>query len=329
MTQKNYWVFRVDKRHSPFLYKELQQGRLRQGWGYHDGQNLKHFTFDGGARRNFPMLKVRKGDIVIIPHIKEFNHITLVTATEDWNTAYRFEIDPTLHDFGHIFPAKIECSIPKHHKEVLAALRRTLTNRSRFWNINWCAEEVEHILSLSKQEIAKFTPREDMATLTENLFEKFFQRDAFLDLLYKQCTRNIQDSEWEGFIVQALRALFPFYQVEKVGGKSEEKHGTDIKITLPGLFEDSYVIAIQVKDYKGLVPERVIEQINKSDFFNKTENNKSTKVIEKIVLVTQASKSENTALLENKSGVKFIFAEDFKDLLMAAAEAVLGLSSKE
>jgi hypothetical protein len=64
---KNYWGYRIDVKNQDFFFKELQQGRLRQGWGYAENQKLPE-TEDSGARKNLSMYhNVKKGDILLIP----------------------------------------------------------------------------------------------------------------------------------------------------------------------------------------------------------------------------------------------------------------------
>ena len=62
--EKNYWGYRIDVKNQDFFFKELEQGRLRQGWGYAENQKLPDTT-DSGARKNLSMYKnVKKGDIL-------------------------------------------------------------------------------------------------------------------------------------------------------------------------------------------------------------------------------------------------------------------------
>ncbi len=71
MHNKNYWGYRIDRNHIPFFRDELQEyGRLRQGWGWHNGQDLKNMTVNEGAGRNRAMLKVKK--IVFMSIITDF-----------------------------------------------------------------------------------------------------------------------------------------------------------------------------------------------------------------------------------------------------------------
>ena len=72
MKNRNYWCYRIDTNNIKFFVDELNQGRLRQGWGWDEKQDLRNFKMDEGAGRNRPMINnVKKGDKQYIsPFIK-------------------------------------------------------------------------------------------------------------------------------------------------------------------------------------------------------------------------------------------------------------------
>jgi hypothetical protein len=43
MAKKNYWCYRINNDEVDFFYRELMDNRLRQGWGWQKGQDLKNF----------------------------------------------------------------------------------------------------------------------------------------------------------------------------------------------------------------------------------------------------------------------------------------------
>ena len=91
--EKHYWGYRIDVKNQDFFFKELEQGRLRQGWGYAENQKLPE-TKDSGARKNLSMHdKVKKGDILLIPRLPDWGSVAIAEAAEDWNEGYKFEID--------------------------------------------------------------------------------------------------------------------------------------------------------------------------------------------------------------------------------------------
>lgn len=325
MRKRNYWCYRVDTSKIKYFTDELNEGRLRQGWGWDDAQDLRNFKMDEGAGRNRPIFnKVKKGDILLIPQIPNWGEVALVEATEDWNKGYVFEIDPTLGDYGHIFPAKYLKKFSRNNENVTGNLRSTLKNPSRFWNINHYSDDVEILLSSQVTELSK---RQDHNSRLESsigtVFNEVFDETVFADKLYEKLTEQFTREEWEFALVYGLKQMFPFYQIERVGGKEEKNHGTDILIKLPSILSNySYGIAIQVKDYDGFVGNEVVSQINKAGNYWDSEN---LKLIEKIVIITKAKKDENIRLLEHDKNVKFIFATELKQLLTEIGKCFIGM----
>lgn len=323
---KNYWCYRVDTSKIKFFTNELNEGRLRQGWGWDEAQDLRNFKLDEGAGRNRPMFnKVKKGDILLIPQVPNWGEVALVEATGDWNKEYIFEIDPTFGDYGHIFPAKYLKKFSRNNENVTGNLRSTLKNPSRFWNINHYSDDVEILLGSQVTELSK---RQDHNSRLESsigtVFNEVFDETVFADKLYDKLTEQFTREEWEFALVYGLKEMFPFYQIERVGGKEEKNHGTDILIKLPSILSNyTYAIAIQVKDYDGFVGKEVVSQINKADNYWVSEN---LKLIEKIVIITKAKKDDNIILFEHDKNVKFIFATELKQLLAEIGKCFIGMN---
>lgn len=327
MSERNYWCYRIDTSRIKFFIDELHNGRLRQGWGWNEKQDLRDFTMDEGAGRNRPMFnKVKRGDILLIPQLPKWGHIAIVEATEDWSQGYNFKIYEKYGDYGHIFPAKYLKSFTRYNENVTGNLRSTLKNPSRFWSINHYSNDVDFLLNITQDELVK---RQDhysrLTSIVGDVFNEYFDKQNFENKLYNKFIEQFTREEWEFALLNGLKELFPFYQVERVGGKEEKKHGTDILIRLPSLLTDyEYAIAIQIKDYHGAVGEEVIAQINKADKYWESEN---LKLIEKWVIITKSTKDMNIDLLENDSNVKIIFAAELKQLLNRIAKNIIGMKS--
>jgi len=325
MSKRNYWCYRIDTSKIKFFTNELNEGRLRQGWGWDEAQDLRDFKLDEGAGRNRPMFnRVKKGDILLIPQLPNWGEVALVEATEDWNKGYVFEIDKTLGDYGHIFPAKYLKKFTRNNKNVTGNLRSTLKNPSRFWSINHYSTDVDLLLNLQVTELSK---RQDYNSRLESsigiVFNDVFDETLFTNKLYDKLIEQFTREEWEFALVYGLKQMFPFYQIERVGGKEEKNHGTDILIKIPSILSNySYAIAIQVKDYEGFVAKEVISQINKADNYWDSEN---LKLIEKIVIITKAKRDDNIRLLEHDKNIKFIFANELKQLLTEIGKCFIGM----
>jgi hypothetical protein len=323
---KNYWGYRIDNSRIDFFSEELNAGRLRQGWGYNEGQDLRDMTVDEGAGRNRAMLKVKKGDILLVPHLPAWDDVAIVEATEDWESGYRFEIDPELEDYGHIFPAKFIKPFTRNNEKVPAAVRSTLKNIQRFWNINHCSEDIGELLSTEDDLSMSQGWDERLESATNRIFNETFHQTDFANKLYDKLNRQFGNEEWEHALVYGLQQLFPSYIVERVGGTIEQHHGTDILVKLPGILPDFYyAIAIQVKDYSGFVSKDVIDQINKADKY--WQDNENVKLIDKIVIITKADREENMHLPDNDSNVKFIFAGELNALLLEIGKRIIGIKT--
>lgn len=148
MANKNYWCYRINKEEIDFFWNELNEGRLRQGWGWLKGQDLRNFKRDEGASKNFPMFRnVKKYDILLIPELPSKGYVAIVEATEDWDIGYKFEIHVAMNDYGHIFPAKFLICLSRYNENVTGNIKATLKNPSRFWNINHCIKDIEKFLN--------------------------------------------------------------------------------------------------------------------------------------------------------------------------------------
>jgi hypothetical protein len=326
MAKKNYWCYRIDNNYPEFFWKELLVGRLRQGWGWDEGQDLNNFTIDEGAGRNRPMLNVEKGDVLLIPHLPDWDDIAIVEATENWREGYKFEIDEDMEDYGHIFPAHYIKKFTRNNEYVTGNIRSTLKNPSRFWNINHYGKDVEKLLKTDVTDLSKSQDYESrLETSIEVVFNEMFKTKEFSENLYRKLNEQFTREEWEFALVHGLRKIFPFYKIERVGGYSESEHGTDILIKMPSIILDfEYAVAIQVKDYEGFVADDVIKQINKAE---KYWNNENIRLVEKIVIITRSDKDDNLHLLENKNNVKFIFANELTELLSNMGKAFIGIKS--
>jgi len=324
MKNRNYWCYRIDTNRIKFFMDELNNGRLRQGWGWDESQDLrKNKKMDKRAGRNRPMFnKVKKGDILFIPQLPNWGQIAIVEATEDWSEGYCFHIDKKLGDYGHIFPAKYLKRFTRNNENVTGNLRSTLKNPSRFWNINHYSDDVEDLLNVPEDGLVKRQDHQSRLTsLVGDVFNEVFNEQDFTNKLYCKFIEQFTREEWEFALVNGLQKVFPFYLVERVGGKEEKNHGTDILIKLPSLLSDyEYAIAIQVKDYQGTVDKNIFDQINKADDYWESKN---LKLIEKWVIITRATKDVNKKLTSNDSNVKIIFADELKELLNKIAKSLI------
>ena len=326
---RRYWCYRIDTRNISFFRDELEQCRLRQGWGFHEGHSLLEPKVDKEAKGNLPILnKVRKGDILLVPRLPNWKEVAIVEALEDFKEGYRFEIDSKLGDYGHIFPAKMLKSFDRNNQNVSGQIRAALKRIPRFYDINRCAADIETLLNTDNLDLkSKESFETSFGNVVDSSFASAFDQQKFEDVLYSSACQKFSNEEWEYALVSGLKTYFPDpCIVERTGGITEAQHGTDILITLPGLLGVQYLIAVQVKDYVGAVSNAPIKQICKADTYANW-NNETSKVIEKILILTKATEEENPELLKNamNAGVRVIFANKLKELLVSIGQSFLGL----
>ncbi|PSU88958.1 hypothetical protein C0W42_11530 [Photobacterium kishitanii] len=322
---RNYWGYRIDKTKIDFFRQELAEGKLRQGWGWDDEQNLRQLTMDSGARRNLPIFrKVKKGDILLVPRLPTWNEVAIVEATQDFDEGYDFSIHPELEDFGHIFPARLIKSFNRANTNVLGDLRASLKQVNRFWNMSHCKDSIEALINHDELLIDSIGFSNRFNNLLTDNISKSLEQTNFYNSFYQQMNEQFSNEEWEYALVEGIRKILPEpILVERTGGIAEKDHGTDILITLPGLLGKSYGIAIQVKDYRGLMKnDGAIKQIQKANHWN----NENFTVIDKYVIVTRCLKDDHPEeRFKNVDGVTVLFAEQLESLLKDIATGFIGL----
>jgi hypothetical protein len=160
-----YWAMRTDTRHNTdWLWRELSAGRLRQGWGYRDDQDLhviarirasggrlsdhQRVTWRGN-RRLVPTERdaVRSGDMIVLPHLPSYGLWTIVRVTGD----YRYSIDDGRNsgghpDFGHVLPVVILTHpIPWRDPAVPDNFKYAMRNQIRMWTLDPYGDDVEQL----------------------------------------------------------------------------------------------------------------------------------------------------------------------------------------
>ena len=316
--EKHYWGYRIDVKNQDFFFKELEQGRLRQGWGYAENQKLPNTT-DSGARKNLRMYRnVKKGDILLIPRLPDWGSVAIAEATEDWDKAYGFEIDDEKKDYGHIFPAEYRGCFNRHGKDVSGNIQSTLKARNRFWNISRLSEDVEKIMGNLEGNRESTSVIENIKNIVSEQVKSYFKLKECCDKIVDEYNQKFVASQWEEVLKDILEKIYPEYKIEKKGGSKEEEHGTDVLVNVPGISR-SYNIAIQVKNYTGNISDNkiaeIIKQINKAG--DNEDEEEESKLIEKILVITSAKKEENPKLIEEckKEDIKVIFSEELKNLI--------------
>lgn len=159
---RRYWVMRSDRGNGARLWAELVDGRLRQGWGWTDEQDLRllqQVARSGSswtepqraAARNRRMLSsepnsIQIGDLVIVPHMPAEGRWSLVPVTGP----YEYGSSDGWPDYRHILPVEVlfgGAGIDPNRPPVIRRLRASLRNQNRMWNIAPVGPDVELLVA--------------------------------------------------------------------------------------------------------------------------------------------------------------------------------------
>lgn len=251
-----YWVMRTDKARTEYVARELAQGRLRQGWGWDDSQDLHAVAAAQRAGRalddaeksawrgNRRLLDsepdgVRQGDLVLLPHQPSHGFWALVRVAGPYRWEHPSELNSyEMPDYGHILPIEVVSARPIHPFEdaVSARLRQTMRNMSRMWNIDALGPDVDELAEACSQGVVAPPPSVDRLPKVLSAVEL-----ATWDALQKQ----FHGAEFERPCVLLLEALYGDGNVEHTGGSSER--GADAIVTHEDPLGVTHRLAVQIK----------------------------------------------------------------------------------
>lgn len=159
---RGYWVVRTSPWERPFIWDEALTGRLRQGWGADDEQNLELIAaaLRRGASLSVPQQEARRalrmltsweqgmrfGDVVVAPNLPEYGRLSIfqVTGSYAWSpvVARRFG-----DRFGHVLPVDLlVADLDRRDPVVSDGLRAMLGVQTRLYNISGYGGDVERLI---------------------------------------------------------------------------------------------------------------------------------------------------------------------------------------
>jgi hypothetical protein len=166
---RGYWVMRTSPWERPFIWSEAQGGRLRQGWGWDESQNLEAIAATvrrGGELSDLQKLAwparrmrttapdgIRFGDIVVAPNVPAWGQLSIFRVTGSYTWAP--EDIGVLDRFGHVLPVELLVGdVDRRAPEVSDALRSMLRPQSRLYSIRDHGGDVESVIAANAQRLA-------------------------------------------------------------------------------------------------------------------------------------------------------------------------------
>ena len=330
--QANWFtVFRTNQDDGCWLYTEMKEGRLRQGWGV---SGLALTQFDGGrvdkaqweaAHREVPdwgdpspkrfailtrMLQLGPGDVVVVPKMPQPDQFTIARV----RGRYLFEMPRDRDDYGHIIPVDPDSIRTFDYRaDDEAFLISGLFARANHWAaVSFCTatEHLRAVLRLLKRE----------SSLTAKSLSELSQ--AAVDRAFKAAATSLQDqiATWNGpRFEDAVRQAFHEQHYEVKDHLHYDGRGGDVDILVSpparhGLFQPEE-IAVQVKWKQGVDSHDAdaVEQIIKW-----AESQESNAV--KYVISSASSFTENTQRLAAENGVVLIGGRQTMCFLLGVPE---------
>lgn len=282
MNAKQYAVFRTDRDAAESIWLELQAGRLRQGWGWLDEQDLRLLRKkrlagqeltrnEASAWRNRRMLgenwnALKVGDIVLVPNLPHPRRWIMARVSG----AYAFDKGLAKGDgreYRHVLPvepfrtkAGEIAVIHPNHPLVDARLRGTMRSMSRIWSIDRMAASVEALISAVEAGT-------DLSTgqTKEERREGFFDeaRADVDEATWKLLQKRFRGAEFENLLVPLLENVYGEGSVDETGGPSE--HGIDLRVRASGPMGLMFTVGVQVKLYDGILADlQPIDQLRRA-----------------------------------------------------------------
>ncbi len=330
-----YVAMRTDSRVREYISSQLRAGLLRQGWGHEHNQDLA--TIRGTPRSdrdehqaaawrgNRRLLQdvvdgLQVGDVVVFPNVPTYGRWAIARITGP----YRYQIDPEQQDYGHIRPVAPWLTpegqlaeIHPHNELIPAALRRSMTARSRMWSLDGFAQTIESVISsleAGRSVADGQTQDERFAGFVSSMREQ----------AYKLIDHGWGGAELEDLVVRVLerryRVVHPGARVERRGGAGE--HGIDVLITLPDPLGVSLKVGVQVKKHDGVEHDtHPLEQLARA---HQHWGIHAGVVLTTATEATESFEARRDALAEELGiDIRVMFRDEFTDLVLerVAAEA--------
>ena len=165
---RRYWAMRTSQHHPDFVWGEVRAGRLRQGWGWTDEQDLRRIAERRRAKAELSSAQLqawrahrmlasesagmRVGDLVVTQNLPRLGRISVCRVVG----GYYFELPggPYPEDLGHVLPVQLLVGdIDRWDGQVSEALRHAISLRPRLYEITPYGGDVEALLGLDEADV--------------------------------------------------------------------------------------------------------------------------------------------------------------------------------
>lgn len=310
---RRYLVIRTDRTQRSFLTRELEQGRLRQGFGWrreHDLRLLRDQVRAGkklteeeaSVWRNRRLLDtepdgLKPGNVLILPNLPEPGRWILARVKGGYDFGPVVAPGREGPDYGHIVavepirtPGGRIGSVDAENTHVDAELRATMRNPSRMWSIDALGSAVEALVHAIESGKETSTPEPETQKA-----EGFFT--AVRDAAWKHIQTKYKGAELAHLVHHLFVCIYEGGRVEQWGGAGER--GTDLIVYTRDPLGLEYKVAVQIKQDGLHDDERALVQIEQAKELHKIDAG----VIVTTAEVTSSAFEEKCAALEGRLGI--------------------------
>lgn len=275
---RRYLVIRTDRTQRDFVLRELEQGRLRQGWGWkatHDlrllaprARSRKLTDEEASVWRNRRLLDteadgLKKGDVVVIPNVPEQGRWVLARVSGGYDFAPVQVKENKRPDYGHIVAVNVIrepggkiAVVEADNEHVDARLRATMRNQSRMWSIDALGAAVDALIEAMETGKDTRTPEPEVQKA-----EGFFE--AVRRAAWQHIESKYKGAEFEHLVHRLFECIYRDGRVEHWGGAGEK--GADLIVFTRDPLGIEYKIAVQVKLHEGTEGDTTaLDQIEKA-----------------------------------------------------------------
>jgi hypothetical protein len=326
---RRYLVVRTDRTQRDFILRELEQGRLRQGWGWKHEHDLRLLAPKARSKklteeearvwRNRRLLDtepdgLKKGDVVVIPNLPEQGCWVLARVTGGYDFSPIQAQEGAGPDYGHIVavspvrePGGKIGVVEADNEHVDARLRATMRNMSRMWAIDALGAAVDALIDAIATGKDTRTPE-----LEVRKAEGFFE--AVRQAAWQHIESKYKGAEFEHLVRRLFECIYKDGRVEHWGGAGEK--GADMIVFTQDALGIEYKIAVQIKLHEGVEYDTTaLAQIETAKQHHKIDAG--------VVVTTAEQMSEAFQLeretLEEKLGIdiRVVSRDEFIELVMA------------
>jgi hypothetical protein len=245
-----FWNIAANPEYKKFVRKELQNGRLRQGWGYDSRLDLRRIdekiqqsiTLDNEEKiaweRCSLMLKgIEAEDLVVVKNVPNDECFTIVRV----DGGYAFRIDPETGDLGHFLPVTAPRTFNKESTSVPGSFMNALNREQYPIRVTYKHRDAVLALYIRKPDTQDTEPEEFKSRLGR------WRQSLALDLR-NNLSKDLNHRHAERLILNLLER--DGLEVKWTAGPTEK--GADLIGTVKLGYGLSTDMAVQIKMHRGV-----------------------------------------------------------------------------